>query len=133
MPPDPPLVVVADDEPAMREMLQRLLERAGFRVETVADGAAALARVNQGGVDLVLVDLMMPQVDGLQFCRQVREREHARHIPIIILTGSVDAADRRAGFALGADDYVLKPFRNQAVIDRVRAWTHMDHLDARES
>ncbi len=119
-----PVVLVADDDADMRHLLQRLLERAGFRVETAADGAAALARLALGGVDLVLADLMMPQVDGLEFCRRVRESEQARRIPILMLTGSVNAADRRAGFAYGADDYLLKPFRNQAVIDRVRAWTH---------
>ena len=73
---------------------------------------------------LALVDLMMPQIDGLEFSRRVRESEQEHHVPILMLTGSVDAADRRAGFALGADDYLLKPFRNQMVIERVRAWTH---------
>src|SRR5579883_924749 len=105
-----PVVLVADDDADMRHLLQRLLERAGFRVETAADGAAALARLALGGVDLVLADLMMPQVDGLEFCRRVRESEQARRIPILMLTGSVNAADRRAGFAYGADDYLLKPF-----------------------
>jgi CheY-like chemotaxis protein len=119
-----PLVLVADDDPAICALLRRLLERAGFRVETAADGAAALARLASGGVSLVLVDLMMPQIDGLEFCRRVRESEQEPRVPIILLTGSVNAADRRAGFALGADDYLLKPFRNQAVLDRVRAWTH---------
>src|SRR4051812_41007819 len=119
-----PLVLVADDDPDICALLQRLLERAGFRVETAADGAEALARVESGGVALALVDLMMPQMDGLEFCRRVRESEREHRVPIVMLTGSVNAADRRAGFALGADDYLLKPFRNQAVIDRVRAWTH---------
>ena len=121
-----PLVLVADDDPDMRALLRRLLERAGFRVELVADGAAALARLEGGGVDLVLVDLMMPQVDGLEFCRRVRESEQTQHVPIIMLTGSVNAADRRAGFALGVDDYLLKPFATQAVIERVRAWIHAE-------
>jgi CheY-like chemotaxis protein len=126
-PPQPPLVLVADDEPAMRIRLQRLLERAGFRVETVADGAAALTRWQLGGVDLLLIDLMMLRVDGLELCRRVREREQEPYVPIIILTRSVNAADRRAGFALGVDDYLLKPFHNQAVIDRLRAWTRAAH------
>ncbi len=121
-----PLVLVADDDPDMRALLRRLLERAGIRVELVADGAAALARLEAGGVDLVLVDLMMPQVNGLEFCRRVREAEQEQHVPIIMLTGSVNAADRRAGFALGVDDYLLKPFHTQAVIERVRAWIHAE-------
>jgi DNA-binding response OmpR family regulator len=119
-----PLVLVVDDEPAMRDMLQRLLERDGYAVECAADGAAGLARLNAGDVDLVLLDLMLPEIDGLEFCRQVRERQQERHVPIIVVTGSVNAADRRAGFAVGADDYVLKPFRTQALVDRVRAWTN---------
>jgi DNA-binding response OmpR family regulator len=123
MAPNPSLVLVVDDEPAMRDMLQRMLERAGFAVACAADGAAGLARLNVGDVDLVLLDLMLPGLDGLEFCRQVRARQGGRHVPIIMVTGSVNAADRRAGFAMGADDYVLKPFRTQALVDRVRAWT----------
>jgi DNA-binding response OmpR family regulator len=120
---DRPLVLVVEDEPAMRDMLQRMLERAGYGVACAADGAAGLARLDAGDVDLVLLDLMLPQIDGLEFCRQVRERQQDRRVPIIIVTGSVNAADRRAGFAMGADDYVLKPFRTQALVDRVRDWT----------
>ena len=116
-------VLVVEDEPAMRDMLQRMLERADFRVECVANGVSGLARLEAGGVDLVLLDLMLPEMDGLEFIRQVRERQGERHVPIIMVTGSVSAADRAAGFAVGADDYVLKPFRTQALIDRVRAWT----------
>jgi DNA-binding response OmpR family regulator len=123
MAPNRPLVLVVDDEPAMRDMLQRLLERAGFGVACAADGAVGLVRLDGGDVDLVLLDLMLPGLDGLEFCRQVRERQRGRHVPIIMVTGSVNAADRRAGFAMGADDYVLKPFRTQALVDRVRAWT----------
>ena len=120
--PNQPLVLVVEDEPAMRDMLERMLERAGYGVTCAADGAEGLARLEAGDVDLVLLDLMLPQLDGLEFCRQARERQE-RHVPIIMVTGSVNAADRRAGFAMGADDYVLKPFRTQALVDRVRAWT----------
>jgi DNA-binding response OmpR family regulator len=123
MAPSHSLVLVVEDDPAMRDMLQRLLERAGFVVECAANGETGLARLEAGDVDLVLLDLMLPELDGLEFCRQVRERQHDRHVPIIMVTGSVNAADRRAGFAVGADDYVLKPFRTQALVDRVRAWT----------
>jgi DNA-binding response OmpR family regulator len=123
MAPNRPLVLVVEDEPAMRDMLQRMLERAGYGVECATDGVAGLARLEAGDVDLVLLDLMLPQLDGLEFCRQVRARQQERYLPIIMVTGSVNAADRRAGFAVGADDYVLKPFRTQALIDRVRAWT----------
>jgi DNA-binding response OmpR family regulator len=123
MPSSRPLVLVVDDEPSMRVMLERLLERADCEVACAADGADGLTRLAAGGVDLVLLDLMLPQIDGLEFCRRARQQEQVRHIPIIMVTGSVNAADRAAGFAAGADDYLLKPFRTQALVDRVRTWT----------
>ena len=127
---DRQLVLVVDDEPAMRDMLQRMLERAGYGVVCAADGAEGLARLDAGDVDLVLLDLMLPDLDGVEFCRQVRERQQERRVPIIMVTGSVNAADRRAGFAMGADDYVLKPFRTRALVDRVHAWTGRSAAEA---
>ena len=117
-----PVVLVVEDDPAMFEVIRGALEPAGYEVASALDGAAGLARLEQGGVDLVLLDLGLPDMDGLAWCRAVRAREQAGYLPIIMLTGLVSQADRHAGFAAGADDYVAKPFQLEELHDRVGAW-----------
>ena len=117
-----PIVLVVDDDPAICVFLRRLLEQAGYTVETAADGAAGLARVEAGGIDLVLLDLMLPEMDGFELCRRVRADDGQLYVPIIMLTGLVDEAQRRTGFAAGADDYVTKPFSADELLDRVQVW-----------
>jgi DNA-binding response OmpR family regulator len=116
------VVLAVDDDPEMFSIIQGVLKPAGYEVECALDGAAGLARLEQGGVDLVLLDLGLPDMDGLAWCRAVRAREQGDYLPIIMLTGLVSAADRHAGFAAGADDYVTKPFRLEELLDRVGAW-----------
>jgi two-component system, OmpR family, response regulator MprA len=117
----PPLVLVVEDDPTIREVLQALLESVGDAVAAAPDGITALARVEAGGVDLVLLDIMLPDVNGLDLCRQFRAYEDTTYLPIIMITALNGEADRHAGFAAGADDYVVKPFENDELMARVRA------------
>ena len=117
-----PVVLVVEDDPIMYELLRDLLEPAGYAVEIVQDGGTALARAADGDVDLVLLDLMLPGLDGLALCRLLRAQEGAVHLPIIMLTGLAGDAQRHAGFAAGADDYVVKPFKADELLDRVQVW-----------
>jgi DNA-binding response OmpR family regulator len=117
-----PVVLAVDDDSEMLNVIRRALKAAGYQVDSALDGAAALARLEQGGVDLVLLDRGLPDMDGLAWCRKVRAREQAGYLPIIMVTGSFTEADRHAGFAAGADDYVTKPFRVEELRDRVGAW-----------
>jgi DNA-binding response OmpR family regulator len=119
----PPAVLVVEDDPHIAQLLQALLSSAGYLVEYAADGAAALAYIEAPGFDLVLLDLMLPQVSGLEVCRRVRARAGEVYLPIILLTGLASEDDRQAGFAAGADDYVTKPFHAADILARVRVWT----------
>ena len=121
MPPVRPVVLVVEDEVALADMLRRALERAGYGVVTATDGATGLACVEAGDIDLVLLDLILPELDGLELCRRVRAREHGAYLPIIMLTGVM--GQQHQGFLVGADDYITKPFGIEALLDRVHVWT----------
>jgi len=111
-------VLVVDDEPMVREVLARYLAREGFGVETAEDGESALAAFDRTPPDLVLLDLMLPRIDGLELFRLMRERGPAA---VIMLTAKGEETDRVVGLELGADDYVTKPFSPREVVARVRA------------
>ncbi len=111
-------ILVVDDEPQIVRLVKAYLEAAGFRVVTAADGYDALRVVRQEQPDLVVLDLLMPRVDGLEFTRRLRRE---RDTPIIMLTARVDETDRIVGLELGADDYVTKPFSPREIVARVRA------------
>jgi DNA-binding response OmpR family regulator len=113
-----PLVLVVDDEPMVREVLARYLERDGFRVDAVEDGEQAIKAFSTTRPDLVLLDLMLPRVDGFEVFRRLREHGG---IPVIMLTARGEETDRVVGLELGADDYVAKPFSPREVVARVRA------------
>ncbi len=112
-------ILVVEDEKAIVAFVQPALEREGFAVRVAADGATALAQVAVNPPDLILLDLMLPDMDGFQVCRQVRQRQS--YIPIIMLTARSDAVDKIVGLELGADDYVTKPFNARELVARVRA------------
>jgi len=112
-------VLVVDDEPIVLDVLGRYLERGGFGVETASDGHAALDAIDRRLPDLVLLDLMLPGVDGIEVCRSVRSR--AGGTAVIMLTARGTETDRIAGLDLGADDYITKPFSPREVVARVRA------------
>lgn len=112
-------VLVVDDEVTIREVVRRYLEYDGFTVREAIDGDAALAIVEEAPPDLIVLDLMLPGIDGLAVLRRIR-REH-RHIPVIMLTARGETSDRILGLDMGADDYVAKPFSPQELVSRVRA------------
>ena len=111
-------ILVVDDEPNIREIVGLYLERAGFRVRLAADGPAALQALTVDLPDLVILDVMLPGIDGFEITRRLR-REGST--PVILLTARREEADRIEGLELGADDYVVKPFSPQELVSRVRA------------
>jgi two-component system response regulator RegX3 len=115
---DPPLVLVVDDEQSYRDALTVALKREGFAVETAADGVEALDRFDAVQPALVLLDVMLPRVSGVDVCRQIRTRSR---VPIIMVTARNAEIDAVVGLEVGADDYVTKPFRLRELIARVRA------------
>jgi len=112
------LILVVDDEPKIVKLARDYLEKGGFRVATAADGKTALAVARHERPDLVVLDLNLPELDGLDVCRALR-RESA--VPIIMLTARIEEADRLIGLELGADDYITKPFSPRELVARVRA------------
>jgi DNA-binding response OmpR family regulator len=111
-------VLVVEDDPTVSEVVARYLTREGYAVEEVADGTHAVERALHSLPDLVVVDLMIPGLDGLEVCRRLRL---AAPIPVIMLTAKSDEADRIAGLELGADDYVSKPFSPRELMARIRS------------
>jgi two-component system response regulator ResD len=117
-PMDEGLVLVVDDDPIVRDVLSRYLLRGGFRVATAQDGEAAVAAFEAQQPDLVLLDLMLPRIDGFSVFEVIRETNST---PVIMLTAKGEEGDRIAGLEFGADDYISKPFSPKEVLARVRA------------
>jgi DNA-binding response OmpR family regulator len=112
------LILVVDDEPKIVQQARDYLENGGFRVATAGDGKTALATARHERPDLVVLDLNLPEMDGLDVCRALRRESD---VPIIMLTARVDETDRLIGLELGADDYITKPFSPRELVARVRA------------
>lgn len=111
-------ILVVDDERAIRRLLRMYLTDAGFTVTEAADGREALEQLRRGGIDLILLDVMIPEVDGFEVTRRARE---IAPVPIILVTARSDETHRVTGLELGADDYVTKPFSPMEVVARVKA------------
>ncbi|MFW5920982.1 MAG: diguanylate cyclase [Polyangiales bacterium] len=119
---DGPVVLVADDDRVTREHVAGLLSGHGMQVVAVENGQAALDRVGQGGIDLVLLDILMPGLDGIHCCRLIKSMsQHGGFIPVVLLTAKTDTDSRVEGLRIGADDYVCKPFDERELIARVDA------------
>jgi two-component system, OmpR family, phosphate regulon response regulator PhoB len=114
-------VMIVEDEPDIRDLLTFHLERDGFQVVRAVTGTEALRQVHLTPPDLVILDLMLPQMDGLEVCRRLRSDGATATLPIIMLTAKGDEVDRIVGLEIGADDYIVKPFSPKEVIARVRA------------
>lgn len=112
-------VLIVEDEPKIAELLKKYLENAGYKTHWIADGNAASTWLLNNPVELVLLDLMLPGKDGLDICKELRQR--APQPPIIILTARAEEIDRLLGLELGADDYICKPFSPREVIARIKA------------
>jgi len=115
-----PRLIIAEDEPHLREILRFQLEAAGFEVRDSCDGKEALELALSDPPDLILLDVMMPRMDGYETCRQLRESFLTRHVPIIMLTAKTTASDKVLGLEGGANDYVTKPWEREELVVRVR-------------
>ncbi|MCE6999375.1 response regulator transcription factor [Saccharothrix sp. S26] len=113
------MVLLAEDDPAIAEPLSRALQREGYTVQVVTDGPGALDAAEHGGVDLLVLDLGLPGMDGLEVCRRLRAG--GRGLPVLMLTARSDEVDFVVGLDAGADDYVAKPFRLAELMARIRA------------
>lgn len=112
-------ILIVDDEPRIRDLIREHLQFAGFTCAEAGDGAAALAALAQGGIDLVILDIMMPFMDGMTCLREMRARK--LNTPVIMLTARSEEYDKLAGLEGGADDYVVKPFSPRELVARVKA------------
>jgi two-component system response regulator ResD len=111
-------ILIVDDEPIVREVVEQYLRQEGFAVEAAADGPEGLRRFAAARPDLILLDLMLPGLDGLEVCRRVRAQSN---VPIIMLTAKGDEIDTIIGLGVGADDYVAKPFSPRELVARIKA------------
>lgn len=121
-----PLILVIDDEEAILELIRFNLEREGLLVETAADGQEGLEKAARNRPDLVVLDWMLPEIDGLEICRRIRRNPHTADLPIIMLTARGEEVDKILGLELGANDYMTKPFSPRELAARIKA-----HLRAR--
>lgn len=119
-------ILVIEDEPSIAEVVMLYLRRSGYEVSVVRDGKTALDSLEQRFPDLVILDIMLPHVDGLAITRWLRDRTD---VPIILLTSRREESDRIAGLEMGADDYVVKPFSPQELVSRVRAVLRRTHKE----
>ena len=111
-------ILIVEDEESLSEPLAYLLGKEGFNPEVVADGQASLEEFDRAGADLVLLDLMLPGVNGIDICREIRKQSA---VPIVMLTAKTDTVDVVLGLESGADDYIMKPFKPKELVARIRA------------
>ena len=111
-------ILVVDDEPNIIELATLYLEREGYQVEGVANGENALARQAQWNPDLIVLDIMLPDIDGFEVCRRIRTRSK---VPILMLTARIEDTDKIVGLEMGADDYLTKPYNPRELVARVKA------------
>ncbi len=115
------MILAVDDEVNIQELIRFNLEGAGYRVETAGSGEEALQKVASEAPDLVLLDIMLPGMDGLEVCRRLRQNPKTESIPVIMLTAKGEEVDKVVGLEMGADDYIVKPFGVRELIARVKA------------
>jgi len=114
-------ILIVEDDPDIAELVERYLARAGFQIDRAANGREALHAVAARMPDLMVLDIMLPHVDGLEICRSLRSKPETAALPIIMLTARADESERIVGLELGADDYLAKPFSPGELVARVRA------------
>ena len=117
-----PTILVADDEPSILLSLQVLLQKAGFTVRTARDGEEAIAALRESTPSLILLDAMMPKRDGFDVCQTIRADPAYKDLPIIMLTAKSRDVEREKGMALGATDYITKPFSTRDLVGTVRKY-----------
>lgn len=116
-----PRILIVDDETSLVEVLAYNFTREGFEVDTAHDGREALQKCRIAPPDVVVLDVMLPLIDGLQVCRQIRNDPKLKNVRVLLLTARGEETDEVVGFNLGADDYVSKPFRTRPLVERVKA------------
>jgi two-component system alkaline phosphatase synthesis response regulator PhoP len=126
-------ILVVEDDRDIGELVCRFLERASFTTELVSSGRDAVAALAAGPADLLILDLMLPHVDGLEVCRIIRANDKTAAIPIIMLTARAEESERIVGLEIGADDYVAKPFSPNELVARVRALLRRAHRQPGEA
>ena len=114
-------ILVVDDEEDLLELVNYNLTKEGYRVQCVASGEEALAEARQNVPDLIVLDLLLPSVDGLEICRVLKGDSRTAHVPILMLTAKSEESDVVSGLELGADDYMTKPFSPRVLLARIRA------------
>lgn len=125
-------ILVIDDEAAIRELLKYNLEKEGYKVTSASDGEHALNLMDKSKFDLVILDLMLPGINGLEVCRKMRQDHSLSTIPIIMLTAKGEEIDKVVGLELGADDYVTKPFGVRELLARIKVRLRRTSLDREE-
>ena len=120
-------ILVAEDDPDIASLLAHYLQRAGFEADLVSSGSDVLPRIKKAPPDVLLLDVMLPGLDGLSVCRTVRSDQRTAAIPIIMITAKGEESDRIVGLEVGADDYIAKPFSPNEVIARIRALLRRAH------
>ena len=116
-----PHILIVEDEPAQREMLGYNLESEGYRISTAVNGEEALLLISEEAPDIIVLDWMLPNVSGIEVCRQVKSRPETREIPVIMLSARSEEGDKVRGLEIGADDYVTKPYSVTELMARVRS------------
>jgi two-component system alkaline phosphatase synthesis response regulator PhoP len=114
-------ILIVEDEPDILQLVKLYLEKEGFRTSTAVNGAQALKKVKEDKPDLIVLDLMLPEIDGLEVCKRLRSVPDTAMLPIIMLTAKAEESDTVIGLELGADDYVAKPFSPKALVARIKA------------
>ena len=123
-------ILIVEDEASFSEALEFLLGKEGFSVVLADNGADAIRKFDQGGIDLVLLDLMLPEISGTEVCRQIRAKSR---VPIIMLTAKDSEVDKVVGLEIGADDYVTKPYSSRELVARIRAVLRRNSAEGIES
>jgi two-component system alkaline phosphatase synthesis response regulator PhoP len=122
-------ILIVDDDPHAVEILTRMLEREGYACISAASGAAALQLLRAQAVDVILLDVMMPEMDGLEVCERLRQDSELRQIPVILLTAKDDMETRSRGMALGVSEYLTKPVNKRELFLRIDAQLHSHELN----
>ncbi|MBN1283934.1 MAG: response regulator [Anaerolineae bacterium] len=117
----PKNILVVDDDPLLCSLLESSLKRAGFDCQITYSGQTALDYIEKALPDLIVLDIMMPDMNGFEVARRIRANTQTANVPIIMLTARIDAASRRAGIDIGVDDYMTKPLSPKQLIDRIHA------------
>lgn len=126
-------LLIVEDEPDILELLMYNLRREGYEIQTAEDGEQALSKVNAFKPDLIILDLMLPRIDGLEVCRRLKSNNDTKLIPIIMLTAKSEETDVVLGLGLGADDYISKPFRPKELLARIQSVIRRAQMSSEES